>query len=129
MLMNWNLFFSVYLFILRECMHEQRKGRGVGRKGGSLHAFSTDSEVGSGTLRSWPEPKWRVRHLTNWATQVPLNKNLKQILSSFYHTSLLLSWFLFRAIHHNGYKSTTTMFTKDTLHCIKLYSSLIVLTY
>ena len=25
----------------------------------------------SWTGRSWPELKWRVRHLTNWATQAP----------------------------------------------------------
>ena len=31
------------------------------------------------TKRSWPEPKLRVRGLTNWATQTPLNPILKKL--------------------------------------------------
>ena len=31
-----------------------------------------DSRLDLMTLRSWPEPKSRVRGLTNWATQAPL---------------------------------------------------------
>ena len=37
-------------------------------------ALSLESDAGldTTTLRSWPEPKPRVRHLTDGATQVPL---------------------------------------------------------
>ena len=48
--------------------------RGRDRIPGRLRAVSTEPDVGlnSRTVRSWPEPRSRVRCLTNWTTQVTL---------------------------------------------------------
>ena len=52
-------------------------GWGVGAEGerefqaGSTSNAEPDARLDPRTLRSWPEPKSIVGHLTNWATQVP----------------------------------------------------------
>ena len=45
-----------------------------------LHTVSMEPEVGLDltTMRSWPEPKSRVGHLTDWATQVPQSSDFWQ---------------------------------------------------
>ena len=51
-------------------------GAGAGaekEKNPQADSLSVESDVGMDprTLKSWPELKSRVRHLSNWATQVP----------------------------------------------------------
>ena len=68
----------MYLFWERE--RERSSGGGAERErerernsqaGSALSAQSLTHGLNSQTVRSWPEPKARVRRLTNWATQVP----------------------------------------------------------
>ena len=65
--------FQLLLFFCRGMV------RGEGERESRLHAqhlaFSPDAKVGLHlrTVWSWPEPKSKVRDLTNWATQAPLN--------------------------------------------------------
>ena len=78
----------IYLF-LRERARAgkgQREGERESQAGSVLSAQSPMWGLMSHTVRSWPEPKSRVRCLTNWATQVPLyhlislkRKGFKQI--------------------------------------------------
>ena len=69
-------FFLSFLIHLREKEHEEGRDRERGRHRiwSRLQALSCQQSPTwvsiSRTSRSWPEPKPRVRHLTNWA---PLN--------------------------------------------------------
>ena len=79
-----NLFLKqIHLFILREWERERERegerqhewGRGREREresqaGSTLPAQSLTWGSIPQTVRSWPEPKSRVRRLTDWATQV-----------------------------------------------------------
>ena len=74
-------FFKVYLFWERESVCA-RVGDGQRERISSRFCtVSAKPDVGlkptNQTVRSWPEPKSRVWHSTDWATQVPL------LLSSF----------------------------------------------
>ena len=73
----------LYFIIYFEREREQGRGRERGRERipSRLCTVSTEPDVGSNsqTVRSWREPKSRVQRLTNWATQVPLNKYFKYI--------------------------------------------------
>ena len=66
-----------------------------------LHAVSTEPDVSSNsqTMRSWPEPKPRVRRLTNWATQVPLYYLLFNFLFHLWHFHYGFSLGNFSYIH------------------------------
>ena len=61
-------------------MHEQEEGQKKRERGNPKQTppLSAEPNVGLNlmTLRSWLKPKLRVRHLTDWATQVgaPLEK-------------------------------------------------------
>ena len=76
------IFLSLFIYFERERerdrAHEQGRG---GKRGwweriqaGSLCTTSTEPDMGlkTRTARSWPEPKSRAGHLTDWATQAPL---------------------------------------------------------
>ena len=73
-----NFLKNVYLSILRERererMHEQGRGRERGKResqtGSALSEQRSTWGSISWTVRSWPEPKSRVRHLIDWATQL-----------------------------------------------------------
>ena len=54
---------------------ERERQRERGRMPSRLCAVSAEPDWGSNsrTIRSWPEPKSEVGHLTNWATQAPAN--------------------------------------------------------
>ena len=60
----------VYLFWERESMSEGGAGRENPKQApchqGRVHHGARSHKQ---TTRSWPEPKPRVEHLTNWATQ------------------------------------------------------------
>ena len=92
-------FFNVYLFILRErdrvCVcaqtgEEQRKRERERERetqaGSTLSMQSPTQGLISQTTRSWPEPKLRVGHLTDWTT-LPSSS----LLPFFLLLSLLLS--------------------------------------
>ena len=71
-------YFFKFIYFERERKRE-RAGKGQGGKrereaqaGSALSPQSPICGSNSRTVRSWPEPKPRVGHLTNWATQVPL---------------------------------------------------------
>ena len=69
-----NLFFNVYVYILRERACDQGMGTERGKRiWSNLCIVSTEATEGwnSQTMRSWPEQKSRERCLNNWATQVP----------------------------------------------------------
>ena len=113
----------IYLFWERECTNEWKrttewKGVGKGQResqvGSMLSALSPRQDLISGTRRSWPEQRSRVRCLTDWATQVSQGPVISVIstlkveslaervfillsLNSFYdlkcwHHSINLSW-------------------------------------
>ena len=68
-------FFDVYLFILRERESRggtEREGDKESQSGSALPMQSPMWGSNSQSLRSWPEPKSRVRWLTDWATKVAL---------------------------------------------------------
>ena len=68
-------FFNAHLIFEREREREserwggaeRKKGREKSQAGSMLSAQSSISQ----TMRSWPELKPRIGHLTNWAIQVP----------------------------------------------------------
>ena len=71
--------FFLSLFILRERERIRGGGQREGERGripSRLHAVSTEPTQGSisWTMRSWPEPKSKVRHLTDYRLQVPLQE-------------------------------------------------------
>ena len=68
----WNLFIQNFPFLL---FFSRREAEGK-RASQADSTPSTESHLGFNltSLRSWHEPKSRVRHLTNWATQVPHSK-------------------------------------------------------
>ena len=69
----------VFLFIFRgEREHARKWGRGREKRGERESQAGSKLSVRSLTwgsnpqsVRSWPGLKWRVRHLTNWATRHP----------------------------------------------------------
>ena len=65
-------FVCLFLFILRKQMGEGHTEweRQNPTQASCGHVWVQRSN--SPTVRSWPEPKSRVRHLTDWATQAPL---------------------------------------------------------
>ena len=67
------IFFKfIYFERERERKCEQGRGRERGRERQSQADCNVSvSGLNSQTARSWPEPKQRVRLLTNWATQAP----------------------------------------------------------
>ena len=71
------IFLKIYLCMYVETESEKKKddvGACRGGAEGEREKQIPESNVGlyPRTLRSWPEPKSRVRHLTNWAIQAPL---------------------------------------------------------
>ena len=70
-------FFNVYLCVLRERKHTSEWGRGQKGEGeresqtGSTFSAEPDVRLNLTTMRSCPEPKSRVGHLTDWVTQAP----------------------------------------------------------
>ena len=63
----------------RRCPCEQERGRRWQLQAGTVLSVQTLRwGSNSQTMRSWPEPKSRVRCLTDWATQAPLS-NLSNI--------------------------------------------------
>ena len=98
----WFFFFKIYLFSrLRDRMLEwgERENPQVDS------VLSAEPNVGLDrrTLRSCPEPKSRVQHLTDWATQTPQDvwcfdpgyqnfKGLRAPLSSCFYPPMKASW-------------------------------------
>ena len=87
--LSLSLSLSLFLFLSereREKTHEWVKRRERER---ILSIFQTQRESKSGldpmTLWSFPEPKWKVRYTTNWATQVSPNMpSLSKIILRIY---------------------------------------------
>ena len=83
-------FLSLVLFILRE-RERERTHRGGQRErerefqaGSALLQQSQMQGSNSQTVRSWREPKSRVRRLTDWATQAPLEHFYKEKIFLIY---------------------------------------------
>ena len=57
----------------------QRKGE-KGYQAGPIVSIEPDLGLDPTNVRSWPELKSRVRHLTDWATQVPLQDIINEWL-------------------------------------------------
>ena len=75
----------------KKCLKVSLRYQSRDRIPSRLHAISTQSDAGLKliTVRSWPELKSRVLHLTNWATQAPSE------LDSFKTMSLYVLWRIF----------------------------------
>ena len=77
--------FLMFIYFERkiECeWGEAERGRGRESQAGSvLSAQSPTWGSNSWTVRSWPEPKSRVGHLTDWATQAPLFSKFMHIVA------------------------------------------------
>ena len=76
LLLIFSLMF-IYLFWEREPVivwagEGQKDRERESQEGSTLSAQSPKQGSNSQTMRQWPQPKSRVRHLTNWATHVPL---------------------------------------------------------
>ena len=78
---GFSYYYYYYFIIFKKCFYFWERGRGRergreangGSKGGSvLTAESPMQGLNSQTVRSWPELKSWVIHLTDWTTQVPL---------------------------------------------------------
>ena len=70
-LIDW---FNVYLFLFERDRAWAGEGQRQERDSQAGSAWSTQSltqDSNSQTVRSWPEPKWRVRRLTDCTTQAP----------------------------------------------------------
>lgn len=69
------IYILFYYFFLEKERKDVGRGRGRERIISTLHtqrgARSREAGLDLTTLRSWPEPKSRVRHLINWATKAP----------------------------------------------------------
>lgn len=63
------LFIFIYIFILKNFLERFIWERELCVQAGGGRGKRTPCWVR--TLRSWPEPQYRVRCLTNWATKVP----------------------------------------------------------
>ena len=94
-------------------MGEEQRGRGWESQAGSvLSAWSLAQSSIPRTVRSWPQPKSRVGHLNDWATQVP---HVKLPLYSFlgyiplghgmysWVTRIIFFVFVFRNFFHWGH--------------------------
>jgi len=57
----------------RECEHEQTEGGEAEGQADSTLSTEPNAGLDSRIPRPWPEPKSRVGHLTDWATQAPLH--------------------------------------------------------
>ena len=68
-----NFLMFIYVFFERESLSGGGAEREKERESQAGYTLSTEPNTGLDftTLRSWPEPKSRVRRLTNWATQTP----------------------------------------------------------
>ena len=66
-----------------EWEHTQEQGKGRGKQADSPLSMGSHAKLDPRTLRSWPELKSRVRHLTDWATQEPLKWLI--LKCKFYH--------------------------------------------
>ena len=105
----FNKNFKVYLFILRG---ENEQGRGREREREALSVQSQMWVLISWTVRSWPEQKPRVGHLTDWGTQVPLDLAvLNNTLGNAFF--LLYSVAVFR-VELLWWKKVSTKWSKDT---------------
>ena len=64
------LFYLFNIYWEREIEHAQSSRKGAAREGERESQAGSMLRVGLDptTVRSWPEPKSRVRHLTDWAT-------------------------------------------------------------
>ena len=71
---NQDDFFFFFPFLVFREQEERKRSRGRGRGtiSSKLHAqHGAEQGLNLMTLRSWLEPKLRVRHLTDWTTQAP----------------------------------------------------------
>ena len=85
-------YFILFLFIFYFCERErararmcpqaregQREGERESEAGSALSVQNPTQGLNPWTTRSWPEPKSRVRGLTDWVTRAPQEReNLKQ---------------------------------------------------
>ena len=69
-------------------------------------------------LRSWPEPKSRVGHLNDWATQVPfvIYFFLELVSDSIWSTFLLKLKLIFKEL---GNGSFTIFFLESGMYCLR----------
>ena len=84
-----SIILSLFIYFERESESNQVRGRERGRESwaGSMLSLQIPSRASnSQTVRSLPEPKPRVRGLTDWATQVPLNLKLHNLFMSVHRT-------------------------------------------
>ena len=89
-------FLKIYLFE-RECeWREGQRERETESQADSLLSTEPATGLDPTTLRSWPEPKSRVSHLTDWGTQAPLPHMLSKCYphSTYYfcNTEKIPTW-------------------------------------
>lgn len=69
-------FFQIYWFIWERAQQGKGQVKGQKEREWEIQDYELSAEPDAGleltTLKSWHEPKPRVRHLTDCATQVPL---------------------------------------------------------
>ena len=74
-----SVFFLMFIYFLWQREHKQRRAEKEGDResqaGFAMLVQSLMQGSNPQTLRSWLEPKSRVRCLTHWATQLPLGRN------------------------------------------------------
>ena len=90
---DWTTRAPLKMFILRENFVCQHVSRGRGRERERRERIPSRLHAVRGSIpqimRSWPEPKPRVRHLTDWATQATW---FLRLLSLNMKTSFQLRW-------------------------------------
>ena len=110
----------IYLFWERVCMcvrmltyvcecdwgrDREREGEGESQAVSELSVQSPTWSLNSRTLRSWPELKSRVEHLTDWTTQAaPGNYYLSLVSVSMLGVGALLLKNCHRELRESGYQ-------------------------
>ena len=71
LIVHLDIYLHFFLLYLKECTYSAQERKSQSRL--CCQHRAQQRVPNSRTMRSWPEPKSRVRYLTNWATHVPLH--------------------------------------------------------
>ena len=91
------IFLNLFIYFERVRVSEQGRGRESQRGSQArsiLPAWSPTWGSNSRTVSSWPEPKSRVKRLTDWATRAPLCQAIffKRLTFAYYFLVEKLEW-------------------------------------